>query len=105
MATPQTRRPEASLGNSEFRIAERMRQDIENEERLGIGVPVFRPKRGSQKRGRRPGPTRCVIQLRVRECGKVASYYSLTAYLSPYEAMRRLQEAFQDGRREKEGGK
>jgi hypothetical protein len=47
------------------------------------------------RRGRKPRPMRCVIQLRVREGGKVTSYYSVTVLVKPHEAMKRLQQAFE----------
>lgn len=50
------------------------------------------------KRGRRPGPRRCVVQLRVREAGKVTSYFSLTIHVEPHEAMKRLQQIFHGDR-------
>lgn len=47
-----------------------------------------------KKRGRPAKPQRCVVQLRVREGGKVTSYYSVTVALKPGDAMKRLQDAF-----------
>jgi len=44
--------------------------------------------------GRRPRPPRCVIQLRVRQDGKVQSYYSVTVPMPPNVAMKLLQQMF-----------
>lgn len=46
------------------------------------------------RRGRKPRPRRCVIQLRVRQGGKVIPYYSVTVATEPDLAMKRIQEAF-----------
>lgn len=46
------------------------------------------------RRGRRPRPGRCVIQLRQRIQGKVISIMSLTVDCPVQVAMKRLQEAF-----------
>lgn len=46
----------------------------------------------SPKRGRRPGPTRCVVQMRVRGSGKVWNYYSVTIHAAPHQVMKQLQE-------------
>lgn len=54
------------------------------------------PRRG---RGRQPRPRRCVVQLRVREGGKVISYYSCTIDIEPSKAMKLLQEMFGDNRK------
>lgn len=50
------------------------------------------PPRGGGRRGRPPGPLRCVVQLRVRQGGKVTSYYSVTLPAEPYEVMKDIQE-------------
>lgn len=46
------------------------------------------------KKGRRPGPRRCVIQIRERSGGKVRSVYSITVITTVGDAMRRIQDAF-----------
>lgn len=46
--------------------------------------------------GRKPGPPRCVVQLRQRVNGKVHSLYSITIDLPPNQAMKLIQEAFHE---------
>lgn len=48
----------------------------------------------AKKRGRKPGPPRCVIQLRIRSEMGVNNLYSKTVFESPFHVMKFLQEAF-----------
>lgn len=50
------------------------------------------------RRGRKPRPPRCVVQLRQRMAGKVTSICSMTVDCTVIEAMKRLQVAFEDCR-------
>jgi len=45
----------------------------------------------SKRRGRPPGPRRCVVQMRVRNAGKVQSWYSVTLHAEPSHVMKELQ--------------
>jgi len=47
-----------------------------------------------RKPGRPAKPKRCVVQLRVRQGGKVTSFYSCTIAIEPIDAMKRIQDAF-----------
>lgn len=49
-----------------------------------------------RRRGRRPRPPRCVIQIRLRADGVIVPIASFTVDCDSSEAMRRVQKAFAD---------